>query len=201
MTAACAQIKFPLPSLNAAFMPSAVLQLIFPVAGIAFLVLVLTDVPELNGFFRCWPARSRCRYPNVGFVPLPLPRAHRGFCPCLKDCDAGTLDWRQQIWVPFLLPLLCCLSFEPCWTLDFCFLFFWSCSLRWQIIGGWYCAGWLYKLLAAWSIGRCTRSSELTGFYTAGVGGVSAVTLLIPSPRQYWLKSNFERLSLTLHIC
>lgn len=53
MTAACAQIKFPLPSLNAAFMPSAVLQLIFPVAGIAFLVLVLTDVPELNGFFRC----------------------------------------------------------------------------------------------------------------------------------------------------
>lgn len=51
MTAACAQIKFPLPSLYAAFMPSAVLQLIFPVAGIAFLVLL--DVPELNGVFRC----------------------------------------------------------------------------------------------------------------------------------------------------
>lgn len=103
-------------------MPSAVLQLIFPVAGIAFLVLL--DVPELNGVFRCWPARSRCRCPNVGFVPLPLPRALRGLCPFLKDCDAGTLGWRQQVWVLFLLPLLCCLSFEPRWTLDFCFFFF-----------------------------------------------------------------------------
>lgn len=160
-TAACAQIKFPLLSLYAAFMPPAVLQLIFPVAGIAFLVLL--DVPELNGVFRCWPARSRCGYPNTGIVPLPLPRALRGLSPFLKDSDAGTLGWKQQIWVPFLLPLLCCLIFGPCSALDFCFFFF---VLFPEMTSYW----WLVpcrvvvQLLAAWSIGWCTRSSELVGF-------------------------------------
>lgn len=144
MTAACAQIKFPLPSLNAAFMPSAVLQLIFPFAGIAFLVLVLTDVPELNGVFRCWPARSRCRYPIVGFVPLPLPRAHRGFCPFLKDCDAGTLGWRQ-----------------PYGSLSFC-----NCCAAWvlNLAGPWISVSFFFgpvpwddKLLVAGTVpGGCT---------------------------------------------
>lgn len=103
-----ARIRFPLLCPCAVFMPSAMLKLMFLVAGIAFRVSF--DMLELNHIFRCCSVRSRCRC---------LQLRHRGsahsLCgvsPFLKDRSAGTLGWRQQMQVPFLLSLLCCLILD-----------------------------------------------------------------------------------------
>lgn len=99
-----AQMRFPLLRPSAAFMPSAMVKLMFPVAGTAFLC---------GG-----RAKSYLRVLICKVSLQDASSSHRSLGavhPSLWDCGAGTLGWRQQVQVPFLLSLLSCLTLDIAW--------------------------------------------------------------------------------------
>lgn len=115
--ATCAQIRFLYPCV--AFMPSAVLQLIFSVSGIAFLVLCATAktcfqmliCKSFCRFHQLWHYCSACFQGPLCFEPI----LERSLCWCsgLEAADAH----------PFPPAIVVLPHFGPCSILDFCFFF------------------------------------------------------------------------------
>lgn len=123
-----AQMRFPLLRPSAAFMPSAMVKLMFPVAGTAFLC---------GGRAKSYPRVLICKMPPALAVPS-VPWARRSEI-------AVPAPWAGGSRYGFLFFCPCCSAWL--WTLldpGFLFLFL-SCSLRWWVISVRYCTGQLYS--------------------------------------------------------